>query len=291
MPSVHVNAASSSVTFYIKGPFRTHVMNKTTSSYNAGYTNVDDRSEWLDECLIVDVKTSYGGIVDNFTDNNYLGRFYSIQSTYREMKSGSNGYYEVTVDSWEVSTIINYLEGKGSEGDYYYEIPGECFKFKVTEENGNYYANPSKSHTWVNVTSATCQKKATQKCSVCGETREVGELVSHKYTVVSNATDEHGTIHACSMCGSTYTDNNRLKPTLTFNAQKNGGETSETSKVCGVDSNITLADATASKAGWEFVGWNTDRTAKTGLTSVVMNSNKTVFAIFKKDLTANFIDG
>ena len=188
MPSVHVNAASSSVTFYIKGPFRTHVMNKTTSSYNAGYTNVDDRSEWLDECLIVDVKTSYGGIVDNFTDNNYLGRFYSIQSTYREMKSGSNGYYEVTVDSWEVSTIINYLEGKGSEGDYYYEIPGECFKFKVTEENGNYYANPSKSHTWVNVTSATCQKKATQKCSVCGETNDVltAQWTANEYTVHFN---------------------------------------------------------------------------------------------------------
>lgn len=79
--------------------------------------------------------------------------------------------------------------------------------------------------------------------------------------------------------------------TLSFNAGVNGGSTAAASQTCDVGSSVPLAGKTASKTGWEFVGWNTDRIAKAGLNSITVDSDKTVYAIFKKDLTVNFIDG
>ena len=48
---------------------------------------------------------------------------------------------------------------------------------------------------------------------------------------------------------------------------------------------------TATKPGYAFVGWNTDSDATKGLTSLAMpDSNVTLYAIFKKDVTFSFID-
>ena len=82
-----------------------------------------------------------------------------------------------------------------------------------------------------------------------------------------------------------------MKPRLSFNATANGGTTDENSQECDGSSSISLADKTANKSGWEFVGWNTDKSAKEAMPSITMDSNKTVYAIFKKDLTVNFVDG
>lgn len=47
----------------------------------------------------------------------------------------------------------------------------------------------------------------------------------------------------------------------------------------------------AYKEGWEFVGWNTDPDATTGLTSYKMpDKNLYLYAIYKKNITATFID-
>ena len=48
---------------------------------------------------------------------------------------------------------------------------------------------------------------------------------------------------------------------------------------------------TAYKEGWTFVGWNTTKDATTGLTSLTMGgSDVTLYAIYKKNLTAYFKD-
>ena len=46
------------------------------------------------------------------------------------------------------------------------------------------------------------------------------------------------------------------------------------------------------KAGWTFVGWNTDKNAHTGLASVKMPAGGiTLYAIYKKDISADFVSG
>ena len=49
---------------------------------------------------------------------------------------------------------------------------------------------------------------------------------------------------------------------------------------------------TAAKAGWEFVGWNTDKDAHEGLASLKMgDADMTLYAIYKRTLTATFYSG
>ncbi len=75
--------------------------------------------------------------------------------------------------------------------------------------------------------------------------------------------------------------------TVTYNYATNGGSsaTKETARV-NYTSSIDLAP-TATKSGWTFVGWNTDQTATTPLTSLTMDiSDVTLYAIYSKTLTA-----
>ncbi|MBQ8749884.1 MAG: InlB B-repeat-containing protein [Clostridia bacterium] len=75
------------------------------------------------------------------------------------------------------------------------------------------------------------------------------------------------------------------KYTLNYNTTENGGSNSISSVQVGYEQNIDLTP-TGEKTGWTFVGWNTDSTAKTALTSMTMPlSNLTIYAIYKKDVT------
>lgn len=171
-----------------------------------------------------------------------------------------------------------------------------CSRCGTTQEVGypkdhDYSSNPTV------VQSQSCiQPEITRYYCIygCGnyQDKQTKSAKGHNYYVSAGATVEHGTEHTCSACGNKYYDNDKITVfTLSFDALTNGGTTSERSTQVSVNTIFNLTGKTASKAGWEFVGWNTDRTAKTGLSSVTMNGDKTVYAIFKKDLTANFIDG
>ena len=77
--------------------------------------------------------------------------------------------------------------------------------------------------------------------------------------------------------------------TVTYDYKTNGGtsSTKETDKV-NYGEAIDLTP-TATKSGWTFVGWNTNKDATTGLTSLKMNnSNVTLYAIYNKKVTATF---
>ena len=80
--------------------------------------------------------------------------------------------------------------------------------------------------------------------------------------------------------------------TLTYNYSANGGSSAtRTSASVSFGSNADLS-VTASKSGYTFVGWNTDRNATTGLSSYTMPSNNaTLYAIFKKTITATVYSG
>ena len=87
----------------------------------------------------------------------------------------------------------------------------------------------------------------------------------------------------------------KVKPimhTVTYDYKTNGGASStKTSDNIGYGEAIDLTPV-ATKEGWIFVGWNTDKDAKVGLDSLKMNNDDvTLYAIFKKDarvVTVNF---
>lgn len=86
-----------------------------------------------------------------------------------------------------------------------------------------------------------------------------------------------------------------ISRTLTFDYATNGGgsvtkenQTVQYTDVVSLD--ITKEDVpVAKKDGYEFIGWNTDKTAHTVLTSVTnFADDTTVYAIYKKTITAVF---
>jgi len=79
-----------------------------------------------------------------------------------------------------------------------------------------------------------------------------------------------------------------LNHTVTYNYSYNGGTSSN--KTTDSVSHSARADLSVKsvKSGWEFVGWNTDKDAKEALTECIVQSDITLYAIYKKVLTANF---
>ena len=77
--------------------------------------------------------------------------------------------------------------------------------------------------------------------------------------------------------------------TVTYNYSENGGTSAtKTSASANYNSSIDLTP-TATKSGYTFVGWNTNKDATTGLSSLTMGaSNVTLYAIYSKTVTATF---
>lgn len=327
VPNITVKASSDesgdSVTFYLEGPY--------TIVYSKGGVNIigpngDEHYQFfgletLSDGVLYGMDTR--DIYHNSDGTSARGAEYTAKTAPTTIDK--DGWYTATVKSEYKKAAIDYLTSN-------YQFASKCIKFFVEDKGDKVYARQVSNHDWKPVTSATCQKKVTEKCSVCSATREVGSLAAHSYTrktkvtqtqsctnpeitryyckwcddyedkqtkaakghdyyVSANATIKHGTQHTCRTCGTSYYDNDRLKSKLSFNATVNGGTTSESNQECNADSSVSLTGKTACKDGWEFVGWNTDKTATTALSSVTMDDNRTVYAIFKKDITVKFVDG
>jgi len=95
-------------------------------------------------------------------------------------------------------------------------------------------------------------------------------------------------------------DSNGEYRTVKFDVQTNGG-TSTTQHVVTVRSGtvINLTSSTAptakkenwNKSGWEFIGWNTNKNATSGMPSFTPSeSEETLYAIYRKILTVKFVD-
>lgn len=83
-----------------------------------------------------------------------------------------------------------------------------------------------------------------------------------------------------------------VQHTVTYNYRANGGTSAEkTFDTVSEGALIDLAPS-ASKKDWEFVGWNTSRSAKTGLETLTMRAaDVTLYAIYKKTLYYDFYSG
>ena len=79
---------------------------------------------------------------------------------------------------------------------------------------------------------------------------------------------------------------------LTYDYSTNGGTSVElTEELIASGSNVDLSN-TATKEGWTFVGWNTDKDAQIGLENYQMPaSNTTLYAIYSKTLNVTYQQG
>ena len=76
---------------------------------------------------------------------------------------------------------------------------------------------------------------------------------------------------------------------VTFNATTNGGSTSRPMAAFRPWDTVNLSWFTATKAGWTFVWRNTNQNAKVAMGDfVIWESNITLYAIYKKDVTVTF---
>jgi hypothetical protein len=79
--------------------------------------------------------------------------------------------------------------------------------------------------------------------------------------------------------------------TVTYNYSENGGTSAAKTTAAVAQGAAVDLTPTAAKSGWVFMGWNTNKNAVSGLTSLNMGTADLIlFAIFKKDLVATFID-
>lgn len=83
---------------------------------------------------------------------------------------------------------------------------------------------------------------------------------------------------------------NALCTKVTYNG--NGGTLSGTTTVyqtIGTNPNVSITpNVTKTRSGYTFLGWNTDKNATTGSSSLYVGYNQTVYAIWTKNVTAKF---
>ena len=76
---------------------------------------------------------------------------------------------------------------------------------------------------------------------------------------------------------------------LTYDYSTNGGQSVELDKEYMLSGSNVNLDNTATKEGWTFVGWNTDKDAQIGLKEYQMpTSNTILYAIYSKDLKVTY---
>lgn len=173
----------------------------------------------------------------------------------------------------------------------------------VLRSNGTYSCNGSTTCNYTHLPSygqpypESCRgtRGTYYQCDTCGSIygSNIGtcsKVTSSYYSC--NKCGVHGSSGTCTETKSTSCSGpfTTLTGTIIFNASYNGGTTSAENGTCAFDSDYTLPANTATRTGWEFVGWNENSNAKSGQNSVYMSDNKTVYALFKKDLTVTFID-
>lgn len=87
---------------------------------------------------------------------------------------------------------------------------------------------------------------------------------------------------------ATWVENGKV----VYNFSQNGGIQASSSVVSVESGGEVSLDVTATKVGWELVGWNTDPNATTALESITMGeSGLVLYAIFSKTVTVSFQQG
>lgn len=125
------------------------------------------------------------------------------------------------------------------------------------------------------------------------EIRKTGMSDVEKWYLWTKVTDKAGNINIEKSKVFRFVKNESEFDTniITYNYSENGGTsvTQETgTKKKGEKIDLSIM---AQKDGYEFIGWNTNKNATTALNELTMGEEDiTLYAIFKKDITLQFVD-
>ena len=153
-----------------------------------------------------------------------------------------------------------------------------------SEISGTAYLNSSGNKNNINNTIPTTVPSKTGHTFAAWNTTSDGNGTDYQTGNSYTNSTQNDTLYA------RYTTNNY---TVTYDHKTNGSDVllGQTSDSVPYGSAVNLS-VRAGKTGWSFVGWNTDKNATVGLTSYTMPAhNITLYAIYKKVLTANFVSG
>ena len=197
-----------------------------------------------------------------------------------ESQAGFSGYFSYDTNVFETINkkniaLSNELDN-GTYGDWAIDFNASNNNYiRITESHGEKNEIPGGHIATISLT----VKKETNTTDISfttieidGETDIDGDSGYHEIPEIKTTLPKQVTKH-----------------TVTYDYTTNGGESStlDNAKV-GENSAIDLS-AIATKTGYNFVGWNTDPNAKTGLESLDMStSDVTLYAIFSKDITTTF---
>ena len=204
--------------------------------------------------------------------------------------------YEFSKDggkTWQTGTGSSYTFTGLTAGTSY------DIQVRVTSNSGK-TSTSSKKVTTSSITRPTFSEEGTTNKTVtitypsgCGSSltctyqKDIGSIVNVTSSSVEVSFTDSGDLKASVSDGtntvsSSYTV--KVGRTVTYNYNTNGGTAStKTSATVEEGSAIDLTP-TATKSGWTFVGWNTNKDATTKLSSLTMGeSNVTLYAIYRKE--------
>ena len=204
-------------------------------------------------------------------------------------------------------TFNGYWTGRGGEGTKWIETNGNLLSTNTTfEDNAWLYADWNANTYTIRYdansgtgtmsdTPAVYDKAFTLEKNIFERTgyHFAGWAISPNGTVafededtVLNLTDTNGEVVTLY---AVWTVNSY---TVIYDYWSNGGTSSSKENDSVAYGSAIDLSATAQKTDYTFVGWNTDGNAITGLSSLTMSTDTiTLYAIYKKELTATFIDG
>ena len=168
------------------------------------------------------------------------------------------------------------------------EVTTNSIQIHVTAtDSGSGLETPPKYTYYIKKSGETQYKKEAEKViqtTYLYRNLEEGIL----YDVKVEVTDKAGNVGTGTI-RMIRTDVSPAEYTVTYNHKENGGTsvTQETSKVI-VNTGVDLG-VTATKEGWEFIGWNTDKEATVGITALTMPERDiTLYAIYRKTITVTY---
>ena len=204
--------------------------------------------------------------------------------------------YEFSKDggkTWQTGTGSSYTFTGLTAGTSY------NIQVRVTSNSGK-TSTSSKNVTTSSISKPTFSEEGTTSKTVtitypsgCGSSltctyqKDNGTTVSVTSSTVKVSFTNSGNLKATVSDGtntvsSSYTV--KVGRTVTYNYSTNGG-TSATKTTATVEEGSAIdLTPTATKSGWTFVGWNTNKDATTKLSSLTMgDSNVTLYAIYRKE--------
>lgn len=269
---------------------------KTRTTDNAG--NSSESAETTIKTLTYDYSIGYdlnNGTVSNNPSTYTSGIATTINAPTRTgytftgwsrkyITTWSSGFINLNTGKVETSSTSNFSSYFYLESGVTYTINTNYtgkIRWRAYDLNGNYIGSVSATNTYT----------PTSDCYIrilfyeSPTTEELNET-----TITIGGTTKSGTISTNYRGKLQYIANWSINSyTVTYNYSQNGGtNATKTSASVKYNSAIDLTP-TATKSGYTFVGWNTNKDATTKLSSLKMGtSNVTLYAIYKKEITATY---